>query len=284
MTPLAILLVSALVSSAAFATPATGPLPVFPTVPPVALTHTPPAGDTLRVTVLFDNTVADRRLGAGWGFAALIERQGHALLMDAGSDPRVFLRNLDSLGIDPRRIEAIAVSHADGDHTSGFQGLVARGVRVPLYALSAFPPAFREGLGGAFPIVDVADRQELTPGVFTTGAMVDPGVGIPEQALVVPTDSGLVIITGCAHPGVVAIVRRAVARFGAPVYLVVGGFHLVNTGGPEVAEIVAEFRRLGVRKVGATHCTGDEAIAAFADAYGADFMSVGAGRVFLVGG
>jgi 7,8-dihydropterin-6-yl-methyl-4-(beta-D-ribofuranosyl)aminobenzene 5'-phosphate synthase len=243
-----------------------------------------PAAGALRITVLYDNTTADPRLRAAWGFAALIEHAGHTLLLDAGGDPRVFLGNLDSLGIDVRRVESIAVSHAHGDHTEGLQGLVERRVRVPLFVLPSFPPAFRERFGGAFTPVEASRGQELAPGVFTTGEMVDPAVRIPEQALVIRTDSGLVIVTGCAHQGVVAVVRRAVEMFHAPVYMVIGGFHLLDKSEPQVQEIIAEFRRLGVRKVGATHCTGERAIAMFAAAWGADFVRLGAGRVLLVGG
>ena len=243
----------------------------------------PPAAP-LRITIVYDNTVADPRLEAGWGFAALVEHRGHTLLLDAGADARVFGANLDSLRIDPRRIEAVAISHAHGDHTVGLGALPARGAHVPLYGLPSFPAAFREGPARAFQVRDAVPGQELSPGVFTTGELVDPAVGIPEQALVIPTDSGLVILTGCAHPGIVAIVRRAAEMYHAPVYLVVGGFHLLQKTDAQVDTIIAEFRRLGVRKVGATHCTGERAIARFAAAWGADFVRLGAGRELVVGG
>jgi metal-dependent hydrolase (beta-lactamase superfamily II)/pimeloyl-ACP methyl ester carboxylesterase len=243
-----------------------------------------PGGGPLRITVLFDNTVADSRLTPAWGFAALIEHGGRTLLFDAGGDPRLLLANADSLGIDLRRVDAVAVSHAHGDHTNGLQGLVQRGVRVPLYALPEFASAVRNRFGDAFTVREAAPGDELLPGVFTTGTMEDPGVGIPEQSLVIPTDSGLVVITGCAHQGIVAIVRRAMELRGGPVRLVVGGFHLGTKSDAEVRAIIAELRHLGVRSVGATHCTGEEAIAAFAAAYGADFVPVGVGRVLAVGG
>jgi 7,8-dihydropterin-6-yl-methyl-4-(beta-D-ribofuranosyl)aminobenzene 5'-phosphate synthase len=281
MTPLAILIGLALLPGASPSSAAARSVPLAFSVTRSALA---PSGDTLRITVLYDNTTADPRLGAAWGFAALIEHGGHTLLLDAGGDPRVLLANVDSLGIDPQSIEAVALSHAHGDHVNGLEGLLQRGVRARLYLLPSFPPVFRERYGRAFAVEETSDGRELIPGVFTTGEMVDPGVGIPEQALVIPTDSGLVIVTGCAHQGVVSVVRRATEMFRAPVYLIVGGFHLVGKSGPEVQEIIAEFRRLGVRKVGPTHCTGDEAIAAFAGAYGADFVRLGAGRVLLQGG
>ena len=246
--------------------------------------HAETAADTLRLTVLYDNTVADPRLAAAWGFSALIERGGHTLLLDAGGDPGVFMGNVDALGIDLGRVEAVAVSHAHGDHTNGLAALVERGVNVPLYALPSFASFFRDRFGGTFAVEEASPGQELLPGVFTTGEMVDPVVRIPEQSLVVPTDSGLVVVTGCAHQGIVAIVRRARELFDRPVFLVLGGFHLIDKNDAQIAEIVAEFRRLGVRKVGATHCTGEAAIAAFAAEYGEDFVSTGAGRVVVVGG
>jgi len=237
---------------------------------------------TLRITVLFDNTVADARLRSGWGFAALIERAGHTLLLDTGASSEILLGNIDSLHVPLEPIEAIAISHAHGDHTLGLPGLAARGVNAPLFALPGFPAAFREQFSRSFTLREVSPGQELVPGVFTTGELVDPAVGIPEQSLVIPTDSGLVIITGCAHPGVVAIVRRAIELFHQPVYLVMGGFHLLDRSEAEVQEVVAEFRRLGVRRVGATHCTGESAIAAFAAAYGDRFVPLGAGRVLTL--
>jgi len=239
-------------------------------------------GDAVRVTVLFDNTVADARLGPDWGFAALIERAGHTLLFDTGASAEILLGNIDSLRIALDPIEAIAISHAHGDHTLGLPGLAARGVHVPLFMLPGFPDAFREQFGRSFTLRDVSPGQELIPGAFSTGEMVDPAVGIPEQSLVIPTDSGLVIITGCAHQGVVAIVQRAIERFQQPVYLVMGGFHLLDKSEAQVQEVVAAFRRLGVRRVGATHCTGERAIAAFTAAYGDNFVALGAGRVLML--
>jgi len=236
----------------------------------------------LRITVLYDNTAADARFQEAWGFAALIEYRGHTLLMDGGGDPRILRRNMDSLGIAPSRIEAIVLTHAHSDHAAGLQALADSGVRRPLYVLGAFPQAVRDRLGGAFTLVDAAPRQELIPGVFTTGEMTDPAVRIPEQSLVIPTDSGVVVVSGCAHQGVVSIVRRATEMFGGPVRLVMGGFHLIGKSPAEVGRIVSDFRGLGVRRVGATHCTGDAAIAQFAEAYGGDYVRLGAGRVLVM--
>ena len=236
-----------------------------------------------RITVIYDNTAGESRFRADWGFSALIEYRGHTLLMDGGTDPAILRRNMDSLGIAASRIEAVVLTHAHGDHAGGLSAVEDGGARRRLYVLAAFPREARERLGRDFALVDAAPGQELIPGVFTTGEMVDPAVGVPEQSLVIRTDSGLVIVTGCAHQGIVSVVRRATETFGGPVRLVMGGFHLLEKSPAEVGRITSDFRAMGVRRVGATHCTGDAAIAAFREAYGADYVQLGAGRVLDLG-
>jgi 7,8-dihydropterin-6-yl-methyl-4-(beta-D-ribofuranosyl)aminobenzene 5'-phosphate synthase len=125
----------------------------------------------------------------------------------------------------------------------------------------------------------VAPGQSFGEGIFTTGEL---GRSIPEQALVISTDRGLVVITGCAHPGIVQMTAQAKMLFGDPVYLVLGGFHLGSKSDAEISAILAEFRRLGVERVAPCHCTGERAISRFAAEYGDDFVQAGVGRVITV--
>ena len=108
------------------------------------------------------------------------------------------------------------------------------------------------------------------------------GGRIREQALVISTDRGLVVVTGCAHPGIVQMVTRAKELFGGRVHLVMGGFHLGGKSSVELEAVLADFRRLGVEKVAPCHCTGDQAIAMFAAEYDGDFIQSGVGRVIVV--
>ena len=63
------------------------------------------------------------------------------------------------------------------------------------------------------------------------------------------------------------------------IHLVFGGFHLPDTSEVELKQIVSEFRKLGVKKAGPTHCTGDQAIQMFMSAYGlVDLVQMGVGR------
>jgi 7,8-dihydropterin-6-yl-methyl-4-(beta-D-ribofuranosyl)aminobenzene 5'-phosphate synthase len=295
----AVLLVVTLVAGCTpVATPMAGPatsLPAASTVPLTAMpaatavpslpstaipTSVPP--DPLRITILYDNTAYDARLQEAWGFAALVEHRGHTLLFDTGGDPRVLLNNVDLLGVDLTHIEAIALSHIHGDHVDGLPGLVERGLCVPVYVLPSFPASFRNRCAGQLDPIAVEPGQELNPDVYTTGQMRDPAVRIHEQSLVIRTGRGLVIVTGCAHQGIVEVVRAAKLMFDEPVQLVLGGFHLVDSGTRQIEAVIAAFRELGVEQVAPTHCTGETAISMFADAYGDDFVPAGAGRVLVI--
>lgn len=105
------------------------------------------------------------------------------------------------------------------------------------------------------------------------------GNAIKEQTLILDTSRGLVIIAGCAHPGIVGILEKARLMTGRPIEAVLGGFHLLQKGDEEIGRIIARFKELGVARVGVSHCTGDKAIAMFRDAYKDRFIELGAGRV-----
>ncbi|MCK4299964.1 MAG: MBL fold metallo-hydrolase, partial [Planctomycetes bacterium] len=166
--------------------------------------------------------------------------------------------------------------HAHGDHTGGLAGLLATGIRPTVYVPRSFPARFKADVRSLTTLVEVHGPVEIRPGIHTTGEV---GRRIAEQALTVETWQGLVVVTGCAHPGVVKMVRRAKESAGGKVYLVMGGFHLGGMSKGRVERIIADFRQLGVRKVAPCHCTGDRAIRVFAEEYGGDFIKAGVGMV-----
>jgi 7,8-dihydropterin-6-yl-methyl-4-(beta-D-ribofuranosyl)aminobenzene 5'-phosphate synthase len=59
--------------------------------------------------------------------------------------------------------------------------------------------------------------------------------------------------------------------------LVMGGFHLGSASEDQIEGIIAEFRRLGVRRIAPCHCTGDRARRMFVDVYGTDCTLAGVG-------
>lgn len=235
--------------------------------------------DSLRITVLYDNYVHDPRLQTGWGFAALLEYDEHTVLFDTGADGPALLANLSALSIDPRSIDAVVLSHAHADHTGGLEALLETGVRPTVYLLPSFPEQFKGRIGSLTTVIETEAGQYIGDRISTTGEV---GGGIPEQALIVETGRGLVVITGCAHPGVARMVATAMSLRDGSVHLVLGGFHLRSSGPDQLQALIAEFRRLGVESVAPTHCTGDPAIEMFAAEYGDDFIRAGVGLVIGV--
>ncbi len=234
---------------------------------------------TLTITILYENTLSEPDLTAGWGFAALIEYGEHILLFDTGADGQALLGNMAALGIDPLDIEAIVLSHGHRDHTGGLSALLATGVQPEVYLLPSFPSSVKQRIAHTATVIETVPNQLIIEGIFTTGEM---GGETPEQAIAIATDRGLVVLTGCAHPGIVAVVERIKETSVQPVYLVLGGFHLGDTSLAEIASIVQEFHRLGVGRVGPCHCTGEQAITAFVDAYGDNYVQIGTGTIIII--
>ena len=237
--------------------------------------------DMSKVTIVYDNNPFDPRLKTAWGFSALVEYRGQTLLFDTGGDGRILLENMQTLGIDPARIQSIVLSHAHGDHTGGLIALLDDDRKPAVYLLPSFADAYKQQVRQLTQVSEVTPGQVIADDTSTTGEI---GGNIPEQALLIRTEKGLVIVTGCAHPGIVQIVERAIELTGDPVDLALGGFHLGSKDKGEISAIITDFRRMGVQKVAPCHCSGERAIAMFAAEYGEAFIQAGAGALISIGG
>jgi metal-dependent hydrolase (beta-lactamase superfamily II) len=235
---------------------------------------------SLRMVTVYDNTALQSDLQADWGFGAWLEYGGHIVLFDTGANGRILLSNMEALGLDPQQIEAIVLSHKHGDHTGGLDALLDTGIRPVVYVPRSFPQAWKRDVQARTELVEVKEPIAILPGLFSTGEIQG---AVREQGLVVETAGGLVVITGCAHPRIVTMVEAALDVVAGDIALVIGGFHLGQTSEGGVRRIVADFRSLGVQRVSPTHCTGDRAIAIFAEEYGDDYVPGGVGQVYVVG-
>jgi len=239
----------------------------------------------VRFTIVYDNNARAGARGhapalrTAWGFACWVEVGEATVLFDTGGDAPTLLGNAAKLGLDPQTIDVVVLSHIHGDHVGGLAGLLDTGVRPTVYVPAVFPTSFKDDARARTELVEVTASVEILPGVHTTGEI---GSSIVEQALVVETEAGLVIVTGCAHPGIVEMVRRAKEIVGGEVVLVMGGFHLRDAGQDRIERIIADFGDMGVRRVAPCHCTGARARRMFAEAFGEDCVLAGVGQVIIV--
>jgi len=175
----------------------------------------------MKITILYDNN-AQPGFESGWGFSCLVDGN-QRILFDTGDDGQKLIHNFKKANIDPESVDKIVLSHDHWDHVDGLKDFR----KLNSEAEVIHPNAFSE-------------PTEISPGIYTTGAL---GILLKEQSLVVKTEKGNIVITGCAHPGLESILRTA-GRLGR-IYGVLGGFH----GFSKFAELE------GIQLIAPCHCT-----------------------------
>ena len=242
--------------------------------PSPTLTSTSSALTEITLISVYDNYQVRSDLKASWGFATVIKTPKDMILFDTGGSSEILLFNMEKLNIDPLSIRKVVISHIHGDHVGGLEGFLEKNSNVTVFIPASFPQSIKDMIvnkGAEF--VEISGPMEISDSVYSTGELYGPPV---EQALIVDSEKGLIVITGCAHPGIVKIVKKAKELMGKEVYLVVGGFHH-----PPVS-VVEELRELGVKKVAPSHCTGDRVREAFKEEYKEDFIEYGVGKIIEI--
>jgi 7,8-dihydropterin-6-yl-methyl-4-(beta-D-ribofuranosyl)aminobenzene 5'-phosphate synthase len=214
---------------------------------------------TLQITVVYDNHPPNNpALKASWGFACVIEGFEKTVLFDTGTSGSILMNNLSVLGFEPRQIDAVIISHGDWDHLGGLWTFLDAHSEVEVYLPSSLSRHLKEEVQhtGATLIPVDATPLAVCPGITLSGEMIGPR---KEQAILLQTEEERIIVTGCAHPGIVAITKRLAESSSLLPMLVMGGFHLKDTPEEEIKEIVQKMKTLGTQWVAPTHCTGEKA-------------------------
>jgi len=264
------------------------------------------------VTILYDAFGQPSLLRRDWGFAALIEYGGKRILFDTGNNADTFAHNVKALKIDLKRLDFVVISHRHGDHTSGLNYLLSVNPRVKIYVpketygvfgsslpgtfyrrAEALPPEMRY-FGGAAPevirhgtpwaranFVYVDSLTEVAPGIYLIATVSQmPGtLELRELSLAIKTPRGLVLATGCSHPGIEKILEASMT-VDNHIHLIFGGLHLVTTPDPEVERITtALHEKWKVDLIAPGHCTGEPAFAALRKAFGEGYLYAGLGTI-----
>ena len=230
------------------------------------------------LTVLYDNYVYDSRCRAEWGFSCLIQTPEMVILFDTGGEPEVLRHNIEALDVDISQIDCIVISHEHWDHVGGIEVILQEKQDIPVYLPKDFPYHILSSirsLGGN--CIETDNATKITESISTTNTLNGPP---NEQALMIQTHEGLILVTGCSHPGVENLARNAYDLTGESIQLVIGGFHLGNAGNQQLGRICEELDEIGVECVSASHCTGDDSIDYFREYYGDSFVESGVGFVY----
>jgi len=254
----------------------------------------------MRVTVLCDNCVGPISGALGeHGFAALVESEtGEPLLFDTGQG-LTLLHNARTMGKDLSRVRKVVISHGHYDHAGGLMPLMADGNPREVFAHEAvFQSRHRiKDNGDCYPIGMPHSRQEyescgavfnissefreISHGVMLSGEVPrvtsfetgdqglfmdctgqKPDTTPDDQTLVIETGKGLIILLGCCHAGLVNTLEHIAAKTGRrDFYAVIGGTHLGFCSNEQLEKTVAVVKKMGIRKLAVSHCTGFSASA-----------------------
>jgi len=236
--------------------------------------------NNINITVIYDNNPYKEGMKTAWGFGCVIRGTEKIILFDTGGDGQLLLENMSTMGVDVNSIEIVVLSHIHHDHTGGLAHFIKKNPNAFVYLPASFPKSFKENLVGAGArVVEVDDQTTMCKHVYSTGQMGD---WIKEQGLILRTERGLVVITGCAHPGILKMVKTAKSLFNEPVLLVIGGFHLISATEEEIETIVTSFEAMKVKYAGPCHCTGDKARLLFEEHFGDHYINVGVGKLINI--
>ena len=270
----------------------------------------------VKITAIVDDSAGRPPLLAEHGFSVLIEKDGFRLLFDTGGGA-AFRENARTLGVTFDSLDALALSHGHDDHTGNLTTVLSGGFAGKVYChpdvvlrrysrrdngtyaeIGMGRQAVRqlEGLGGARRI-DTPGLTEIAEGLFLTGAVprqtayedvggrffLDqqgdrPDTLPDDQSLIIQLGDSVAVVAGCAHSGIVNVLRFVRSRFPrAPVRAVIGGIHLVNAAADRIEKTVAAFKEIAVGRLMLGHCTGKAALAAVERAYGERFALLSPG-------
>lgn len=216
------------------------------------------------------------------------------VLFDTGPSPEIFIHNIKALNIDLSVVDLIFLSHGHYDHTSALLAVLEQIKRqIPIIAHpNIFKPKLKaeptlKYIGLPYTKADVEraggilllakNAIALAKGVLTSGEIerstpfekTDSFYTIKDwyfveddlpddQALIIQVEGkGIVVISGCAHSGIINTVKQAQRLTGTKeVYLVAGGFHLEKADNKRIELTTEELRQLNPKLLAPCHCTG----------------------------
>jgi 7,8-dihydropterin-6-yl-methyl-4-(beta-D-ribofuranosyl)aminobenzene 5'-phosphate synthase len=260
----------------------------------------------MKITNLLENHTNSEnpKLKAEHGLSFYIENMGHIIMSDVGQSG-YFADNAEMLGIDLSNVEALAISHHHYDHGGGLNRFFAENNQARVYIRQSLGADYvaedkdkgirsigldqQVLLDNKDQIELVNNTQEVLPGLhlithiprkfpkpsgdqrlkIKMGEKIQPDPFDHEMVTVLEQENGLVILTGCAHNGVLNMIEATRELLpGKKILAVVGGFHLHHEEGREIRDIGNVLLEMDIPAVYTGHCTGEDATDALAEILG----------------
>ena len=213
----------------------------------------------MKITALAENLPSVAGCEAEHGLSLWIETQHHCLLMDTGASA-LFASNAAKLGIDLSQAEMLIISHGHYDHAGGVMTFAAAYPQTPVYlrrsAQGEFYSTQADGslhyigidpaiaslpqtvwADGTLPLSDsltlFGDIKQVAPQPPSNrrlyrknGDSLEQDIFDHEQCLLIRENGKTVLLSGCAHNGVINILERCREVTGSLPDAVISGFHM----------------------------------------------------------
>lgn len=271
----------------------------------------------MKISCVIDNTTEfATEFYSEHGLSFLIEKDDYKILFDTGRTPEVLKKNMEILnGFED--LKYVVLSHGHEDHTGGLQYIYDNTSATILLHEKTFVPKYlvkddsTRFIGTQLKRSKTDDTEselkfvngvtEIAPDIYIFGDItmendfeyLDPLLQIKnndklstdsfdeEQVLVIKTDDGLIVLSGCAHKGIVNTVSSVRKYFKEDIYAVIGGTHLVTADEIKLNKTVTEIEEFDPEYLMFGHCNGFDANCRFKKEFGDKFQIIASGRVTL---
>lgn len=191
-----------------------------------------------------------------WGLSILI---GEDVLFDTFGDPIYLIRKMKEKRIDIGKIKHIILSHEHWDHMNGLWPILAINPNLIVYLGTHFSQIFKTRVKNICQkMVEIDKPVHICRGIYTTQelrATYNSRV-LYESGLVIKTETGVTLITGCAHPGIIVMLQHVKSQFKQPIQQLIGGFHLKELPQFTVDDVIKKLQGEKIPAIFACHCTG----------------------------
>jgi len=269
-----------------------------------------------QVTFLYDAFGHEETMQKDWGFSALLEIGGKRILFDTGNNSEIFAQNVKAKGVDLTNLDFAIISHRHGDHMGGLNHLLEVNSTLPIYTPKENFGVFGASLPGTFykgnpslpddmryfdgnppktlsfgtPWTNgnfnfVTETTEIAPGFHLILLKGTWGVDLEvmEVSLAIETPYGVVLVVGCSHPTIEKIVETAKDVTNKPIYLVLGGLHLLPSTNKEIQRVATALHdTLKVEKIAPVHCTGEPAFEILKETFAERYLYAGLGTTIVL--
>ncbi len=270
----------------------------------------------MRLLTLVENSCGDEHCTAEHGLSIYIETEKHKLLLDTGQTDAL-VHNAAVLGVDLAAVDTVILSHGHYDHSGGILPFCKINDRAAICMQRAAAEAHFNGdryigidpailtlpnvhlLDGDAELDDelflfsgVKGRRCFPPGNKSLTRLA-AGVHVPddfahEQCLVLSQNGKKILLSGCAHNGVLNILDRYRALFGGDPDVLISGFHMMKRKAPHTAEELDVIRQTAQALAQTNilfysgHCTGQAAFALMKKILGDRLQALHTGCEILV--